>query len=164
MRVIDLLNKIANGEEVPKKLCFWEREYIYDKEYNCYLCQVADNEFIDLLDNNNDDLQSFLNDEVEILEEETKPLTKQDLEALGYACGEIQKCFINGWNKSLNNEPFKENKKIEKIQRLNQDNFQCVSNLEISGQSANYFEYGLEDEIRDIVDKINEIIDILNKE
>ena len=55
-----------------------------------------------------------LNDKVEIIEEEkkTKPLTKKDIEALGYACGEIQKCFTNGWTKSLENKPLEEEKKI----------------------------------------------------
>ena len=66
MKVIELLNKIANGEEVPKIIRFWEREYILDEEYNCYLHQCGGNDFIDLLDNNNDDLKCFLNDEVQV--------------------------------------------------------------------------------------------------
>lgn len=36
-------------------------------------------------------------EEVEIIDEkyeETKPITKESIEALGYACGEIQKCFL----------------------------------------------------------------------
>lgn len=57
-----------------------------------------------------------LNDEVEIIEEEPKSITKESIEALGYACGEIRKCFENGWNKSLENKPLiEEPKKIEKI-------------------------------------------------
>lgn len=154
MRVIDLLNKIANGKEVPKKLCFWEREYIYDKEYNCYLHQVAGNEFIDLLDNNNDDLQSFLNDEVEILdnEEKEKPLTKKDVEALGYACGEIKKCFENGWNKSLENKPFKEDNKIEKLEVIDWND--CIHDV-------THTEKKILIEINKTQTKLNEIIDYL---
>jgi len=41
-------------------------------------------------------------------EEETKPVTKEAIEALGYACGEIEKCFKGGYNKSINNEPLKD--------------------------------------------------------
>ena len=117
MKIIDLLNKIANGEEIPERIKY--EKYIYKHIDNyCYYCDetnliLSDRIFAEY---------SRLNDEVEIIEED------------------------------------------KKIARLNQDNFQCVSNLEVSGQSANYFEYGIEDEIRNIVDKINEIIDYLNKE
>jgi len=69
MKIIDLLNKIANGEKVPKVIYFWEREYIYDEEYNCYMHQTGANEFINLLDNDTDDSYYFLNDEVEIIGE-----------------------------------------------------------------------------------------------
>lgn len=79
-----------------------------------------------------------LNDEVEILEEkEIKPLTKKDIEALGYACGEIQKCFTNGWTKSLENKPLEEEKKIP--DRLGIDDINTI----------------------DLFVKINEIIDYL---
>ena len=62
MKIIDLLNKIANGEEVPKKVRFAGIIFEYDEDdqmYNNYehknICDYA-----------------FLNDEVEILEEEKK--------------------------------------------------------------------------------------------
>ena len=116
MKMIDLLNKIANGEEVPM-FKYEGHRYEYSKV----------NEMFEDLDNDERCKSEIyfceLNDEVEIIEEQED----------------------------------------KKIKRLNQDNFQCVSNLEASGQSANYFEYGLESEIRDIVDKINEIIDKVNE-
>ena len=69
MKVIDLLNKIANGEEVPKKLrlkdkLYKDLYYQYNERYNCY----------DLLGKN---LKagcyvfgySELNDELEIIED-----------------------------------------------------------------------------------------------
>lgn len=60
-----------------------------------------------------------LNNEVEIIEEEPKPIIKEIIEALGYVCGEIRKCFENGWNKSLGNKPLiEEDKKIEKIDEI----------------------------------------------
>jgi hypothetical protein len=69
MRVIDLLNKIANGEEVPKKIEYNDKIFIYDgfsyiyenKTFNEY---NRIEEFISYSSN--------LNDEVEILEEEKK--------------------------------------------------------------------------------------------
>lgn len=87
-----------------------------------------------------------LNYEVEILdnEEKEKPLTKKDVEALGYACGEIKKCFENGWNKSLNNKPFEEDKKIEKI-------------------GNDYYHKTQPEQNQIFQRKINEIIDILKK-
>ena len=83
MKVIDLLNKIANGEEVPKKIKFknniykWiERNdniFNYKQEYkgrliDNYLC---DDWFMDS--------KSILTDEVEIIEEEKKIPEKLDL-------------------------------------------------------------------------------------
>lgn len=62
MKIIELLNKIANGEEVPKKVRFAGIIFEYDEDdqmYNNYehenICDYA-----------------FLNDEVEIIEEEKK--------------------------------------------------------------------------------------------
>ena len=79
MKVIDLLNKIANGEEVPKKFrikgsCFKDLYYEYNEKYNCYDligekfkngCYVFG--------------YSELNEEIEILEEEKKIPEKIDV-------------------------------------------------------------------------------------
>jgi hypothetical protein len=64
MKVIDLLNKIANGEEVPKKIKYRDWLYEFEKDCNDYLCQ-----YDSLLYRENDDVRQFLNDEVEIIEE-----------------------------------------------------------------------------------------------
>ena len=64
MKIIELLNKIANGEEVPKKIKHRNWLYDFDKERNDYIYQ-----YDSLLYRENDDLRQFLNDEVEILEE-----------------------------------------------------------------------------------------------
>ena len=58
MKVIDLLNKIANGEEVPERLKIdnWE----YDKEY-----EILEYELLQRLS----DEDFGFNDEVEIIEE-----------------------------------------------------------------------------------------------
>ena len=66
MKIIDLLNKIANGEEVPKEIMFKGKKYKYkdgidyENENGTYLLSV---ECVDI---------NFLIDEVEILEEEKK--------------------------------------------------------------------------------------------
>lgn len=92
-----------------------------------------------------DDCYMHLYSEVEILDEEPKPITKESIEAIGYACGEIRKCFENGWNKSLENKPLiEEDKKIEKLN----NNRYIGTDISI---------------IDDMFDKINELIDKVNK-
>lgn len=130
IKIIDLLNKIANGEETPRKIKVDGKIYEYQGDDYGHKQDDDDNGIITswLFTDNEiekyDYISEFLNDEVEIIDDEykeIKPLTKQDIEALGYACGEIQKCFTNGWNKSLENKSFKEDKKIEKLDSLNTD-------------------------------------------
>ena len=70
IKIIDLLNKIANGEEVPKKIKYEKDTYIHIDNY-CYYCEdtnliLSDRIFAEY---------SKLNDEVEILEE-TKKIEK----------------------------------------------------------------------------------------
>ena len=64
MKIIDLLNKIANGEEVPLIIKYNNKIYEYTKEIEWYLREDLKSElFID---------KNRLNDEVEIIEEEKK--------------------------------------------------------------------------------------------
>ena len=118
IKIIDLLNKIANGEEVPKKILL--NGIVFEYQGDDYLYKDEDKKEHWLFSANYTDkymwLENFLKAEVEILDEEPKPITKESIEALGYACGEIRKLFENGWNKSLENKPLIEDpKKIEKI-------------------------------------------------
>lgn len=73
IRIIDLLNKIANGEEVPKKIKFYGKYYIwYDNRYTgnegyCLEPLKSDsNSFLEI------NTVYDLNNEVEIIEEEKK--------------------------------------------------------------------------------------------
>lgn len=70
MKIIDLLNKIANKEELPKTIKFNDSIYEY-KWSNAYQesCYVNDNNYR-LLENLN--LYSNLNDELKIIEEPKK--------------------------------------------------------------------------------------------
>ena len=63
MKIIDLLNKIVNREEVPKKYRYKDKEY--EKDY-CYMLYEATGDCTEL------GFKSLLNDEIEILEEEKK--------------------------------------------------------------------------------------------
>ena len=73
IKIIDLLNKIANGEEVPKKIKWENIIYAYseyDKDYLEY--PFSDEEYKGLFDMRNNILTQFLNDEIEIIEEPKK--------------------------------------------------------------------------------------------
>lgn len=64
MKIIDLLNKIAKGEEVPKKIKYNDDIYIHVGEY-CYFCEETN----EILSQNIYAEISRLNDEIEIIEE-----------------------------------------------------------------------------------------------
>ena len=73
MKIIDLLNKIANGEEVPKKIKWENIIYAYSEYDKDYLeCPFSDEEYKGLFDMKDSILTQFLNDEVEIIEEPKK--------------------------------------------------------------------------------------------
>ena len=155
MKIIDLLNKIANGEEVPDKIKYEGDIYELDA-YGAYVHETDENEYEDLFNQRcwNVDFDDFLTDEVEIIEEEPKPITKEEIEALGYACGEIQKCFINGWNKSL-----EEDKKIEKID-IKSDEATSNSYYILNEHGTKCY---LTKHSKVIADKVDELIDKVNK-
>ena len=84
IKIIDLLNKIANNEEVPKKIKYEKDTYIHIDNY-CYYCEdtnliLSDRIFAEY---------SKLNDEVEILEEPKKieKITVRE-KTLGFPNGE----------------------------------------------------------------------------
>ena len=108
----------------------------------------TDNEqnFVDLWNPEKNNWERYIKCEEK---EETKTTTRESIEALGYACGEIQKCFTNGWEKSLKNKSLnEEDKKIEKLDT--KDLFTCddYQNIRLN--------FGL------TWSKINEIIDYIN--
>ena len=119
MKVIDLLNKIANGEEIPEKIIYRGYSYKYCKS----VCDYGDIEtngdfFL------SDRLDSFfkLNDEVETIED-----TPKIDDAV------LRRYFTDEENKRLNeqikdnsiehkdniNDYYKEEKKIEKLGAFN---------------------------------------------
>jgi sortase (surface protein transpeptidase) len=68
MKVIDLLNKIANGENIPRSIEYMGEQYDYDEETKDYTYADEDNIDIWLFDKYN--ASSILNDEIEIIEED----------------------------------------------------------------------------------------------
>ena len=116
MKIIDLLVKIANGEEVPKKIRFdntnWNK--VYGEKYIYYTDDCDNDLFIYFFRKN---LTFNLNDEVEIIEED---------------------------------------KKIEKIEDLNSDYY--VKTRDCMG-----FTKEIALDIKTTKDKINEIINVINK-
>lgn len=117
MRLVDLLVKIANGEEVPKKIRFQDRAFIFDKEVNDYKNEIGLYFFESFTG-----LTKFLNDKIEIIEEDTSKKIKK-IEYVKYT--------------------------DEYVERSAKD---PLHRIEIK---KHY-------EVRDIVDKINEVIDVLN--
>jgi len=72
MKIIDLLNKIANGEEVPSKIEYRNKIFIYDKDNQCYVVENY-NEYYDLHMSLSNHKGTDLLYEVEILEEKKIP-------------------------------------------------------------------------------------------
>ena len=64
IKIIDLLNKIANGEEPPKKISFLDKEYEYHKDHMDYF----DSNWGSLFQRIIDEYYEWLNMEVEILQ------------------------------------------------------------------------------------------------
>lgn len=83
MKIIDILNKIVNGEEVPKKIKI--NGYIYEYQGDDYLYIDKNNDnheywlFSDSYTNKFQWLDVFLKTEVEIIEEEKKIPEKIDV-------------------------------------------------------------------------------------
>lgn len=67
MKIIDLLNKIANGEEVPEKIKYRNEIFIYDKDNQCYVVENY-NEYYDLHMSLSNHKGTDLHYEVEIIE------------------------------------------------------------------------------------------------
>ena len=112
IKVIDLLNMISRGEEVPKKIKYEKDTYIHIDNY-CYYCEdtnliLSDRIFAEY---------SKLNDEVEILEE-TKKIEKIA------RCDSIKMTHYGELYKPTENEEIlriKINELIDKINNLKEN-------------------------------------------
>lgn len=150
MKIIDLITMRAEGKKMPKKIRIdhWCYKFEWIEHLENYYDKHNEIDLMSCLSMS----QEELNYEVKIIEEETKSLTKKDIEAIGYACGEIKKCFENGWNKSLENKHFEEDKKIEKIEVIDWND--CI-------HEVTHTEKKILIEINKTQTKLNEIISYL---
>lgn len=111
IRIIDLLNKIANKEELPKKIKY---ESVFELQDGLYLsiddntCRFADYLWCDF---------SNINEEVEILEDNTEEIEELD-EEWTYIEGQIEKT----WSKSELELVNKINEIIRYIKRKDKNN------------------------------------------
>ena len=100
MKIIDLLNKIANGEEVPKKIKIKDEIWIYDEiDYRAsddrgYLFEVHTR-------TNCQDL----NEEIEILEEEKKiPEKLKDILRVDDLIPPVDENMYKIWQQTIKNQ------------------------------------------------------------
>ena len=112
MKIVDLIIKIANKEEIPKKIIYKNVTYEYDEKsedyYTCYDRGLFEYLF--------ECCVNFLNDEVEIIEESKKvEMPKhipndviQDLNRTVYR-GDV-KCIAHKVNEIINYLQYKEKK------------------------------------------------------
>lgn len=107
IKIIDLLNNIYNCKDMPGKIVFYNRNWLYNDKYQDYFDEEY-NSLIDfLMDDTTYETRKFLNTEVEIKEENKKieklndkaryyfstvanGMTKRDREALDEM---FEKCY-----------------------------------------------------------------------
>lgn len=81
IKMIELLNKIANGEDLPKEIKFDNEVFVYIDKWEQY---VTKEEEIPLLRRICDYNYSGLNEEVEILEDNTEEIEELRLIEINY--------------------------------------------------------------------------------
>lgn len=135
MKVIDLLNKIANGEEVPKKIQVYSDIFVFDYSNCVYEHEETRTNLLSIYNGN------ILNYEVRIKED--KPFNKRVEEI---------------YNRHIDYIYDKEDKKIEKIKNINID--YCIDGKLYEHLTKE--EIALD--IQTIRHKLDEIIDYINKE
>ena len=108
MKIIDLLNKVAKNEKIPKTIKYYGYIYKYDEE-NKFYYNNGSSLYREFYENGN-----CLNDEVEIIEEDKKieKLCYQQLRARDVVE------FITTLNEQLSNHGKKINELIDKVNEL----------------------------------------------
>ena len=97
IKVIELLNKIANGEDLPKRIKIQDYVFELSKDYEHYYYN-EDVEITHLINHN----FSNLNDEIEILEDNTEEIEeKSNFEDMGYEIAQAYFEFYKGIAKAL---------------------------------------------------------------
>jgi hypothetical protein len=183
IKVIDLLNMISKGEEVPKKIKYLYYEYEFNEEEKEY--QRLQNEIIYGLGEDRR-LDIVLDDEVEIIEENKKELHANNIEFniyddkkefiitldendLGIDKLHLDNCYFYKENdkwyvKHINLKPIayisQEHKIPEKIDIKQEKNIKNNWKWKVYGKEHSY---NISTPQKIIADKINEIIDYLEE-
>lgn len=100
MKVIDLLNKIANNEEVPKEIKYYGVLCSFDNEDKDYYCEEYGNLVWYLVDTSSN-MNEVLETDLEIIEEKPKKIEELKIKNI-YKCDDYQQIYINfkeTWNK-----------------------------------------------------------------
>lgn len=102
--IIQLLNKIANGEEVPTKIKYEGDILKYDKIIQDYIgvSKTGSGSFFNYLFVNHQ-TSFFINNKVEIIEDEDKDTNIQDIEELEFYEYEDSKPRIRTHKNTINN-------------------------------------------------------------
>lgn len=117
IKIIDLLNKIANNEEVPKKIRYDGNDY-----YFCNHCEIY--EVIESSELGGKDLYNLLdnlNDKVEIIEEDNKIEKIPYKFSLGYIDCNIDDLAQEEINKTINGIYDKINELIDEVNKLKEE-------------------------------------------
>lgn len=122
MKVIDLLNKIANGEEMPKKIKYKNELFEYDNDTQDYYIVEGTYDYL-FRDSFCKKTNSFINDKVEIIEEPKKieklgPVRGSDLSDLTDKDMVLRNNALIELCKTLNNMNNKINELIDEVNRL----------------------------------------------
>lgn len=112
MKIIDLLNKIANNEEVPKEIEYRDVIFRYDY-YSQWYIQKNYDKYNDLLMQLSDHTSADLNKEVEIIEEDKK------IEKLEVCMKYDYKNNLDNVEKDIHTLVTKINEIIDKINNIN---------------------------------------------
>jgi len=97
IKIIELLNKIANGEDLPKRIKIQDYVFELSKDYEHYYYN-EDVEITHLINHN----FSNLNDDIEILEDNTEEIQeKSNFEDMGYEIAQAYFEFYKGIAKAL---------------------------------------------------------------
>lgn len=109
MKIIDLLNKIANGEEVPKKIAIDSTVYVYTKQ-NYYEDYEGYSLFEDVSDSN---IKEFLDEEVEIIEEQEE-INIQNIEEIPFEDNTSDNAVLRDTRDLIINQLVKAVKQLDK--------------------------------------------------
>ena len=71
IKIIDLLNKIYNNDNIPKKIIYRNCGWEYNEDYNNFIDEYG-NYLLGLYIHDYDDLYEFLSSELEIIEDPKK--------------------------------------------------------------------------------------------